>query len=138
MSGGVDISASAVMKLDRDLRTISYSAEQGCAMRENAAATLRALRAALDAAERERDEARIDCDGLGHHVAILLQQYLDAMNARDTADATGYARGVRDAAGEDGCRIRCDECVREKRRCLREAAILALLPDATKEKNDAE
>jgi hypothetical protein len=67
-------------------------------VQDETAALILALRAALDAAERERDEARTDCDGLGHHVAILLQQYLDAMNARDAAAATGYARGVQDAA----------------------------------------
>jgi hypothetical protein len=49
-------------------------------------ATLRALRAALDAAERERDEARDD--------------YETAMVTATNADATNYARGVRDAAAK--------------------------------------
>jgi hypothetical protein len=105
-----------------------------------------ALRAALDAAEREqyaagwkegRDAMLADADTL-------------LADAKATADATGYARGVRDAAGVvkevrdwDGSESYCDSCKNGQANPDKEEvanAILALLlaTDATKEKNDAE
>lgn len=118
MSGGVDISAEALEAMMLHFGNLPNP--------DAAMATVRALRAALDAAEQQFRE----------HVERAAD---DHIAARDAADAAGYARGVREAADKAGCRIRCDECVREKRRCLREAAILALLPatDATKETRDA-
>ena len=114
-----------------------------------------ALRAALDAAERERDEARrhanegrqaeADADRDRHAALVTLNQlfkeHTDMIAERDAADATGYARGVRDAAGVCQARHKGMAHIREYAEaqwCA--AAILALLPatDATKEKNDAE
>lgn len=90
------------------------------------AAMLRALRAALDAAERERDEA--DARGDDWH-----DQASKFRHERDAADATGYARGVRDAAG-------LFENAQSKSwmGVSIVIAILALLPatDATKETRD--
>ncbi len=69
------------------------------------AALILALRAALDAAERERDAAQAYAF---RSQQIAREQAIEAHNAedkceqlvveRDAADATGYARGVRDAA----------------------------------------
>jgi hypothetical protein len=116
MTGAVDIGREACERLADDLQMVRWPADQGCKMREDAAHTLRALRAALDAAERERDEFQASFDlawdadmrgikrwqaahpgkeltwpGRDKLVAWLLSE-------RDAADATGYARGVRDAA----------------------------------------
>ncbi len=126
---------------------------------------LRALRAALDAAERERDEARErgEADGdvvfsLTQDVQALRGQLSDVLAENDALrftlnnvrlnDATGYARGVRDAAAilannvcdlNGGKLIAIPERIKPMRDTVRgayEDAILALLPDATKEKND--
>jgi hypothetical protein len=76
MTGAVDYSASAVKRLAARLSAIPM--DMTLNEFDEAAAILRALRDALDEAERERDEA------LGE--------------AKIYRDATGYARGVRDAA----------------------------------------
>lgn len=55
----VDISPARCEALADDLQLIRWPADQGSKLREDAAHTLRALRAALDATERERDEARM-------------------------------------------------------------------------------
>jgi flagellar biosynthesis/type III secretory pathway protein FliH len=137
-----DISAEAVERLARALdATGRYTIDQLIGMEaESAAATLRALRAALDAAERERDEA---------HKQGYCEGYEDGEKA---ADATGYARGVRDAADAAKAEriteatahahlIQTDpEWVEGYNSGLSdlEAAILALLPatDETKETRD--
>lgn len=110
------------------------------------AATLRALRAALDAAERERDEARQERDA---EAAGLTWFRLEAK----AADATGYARGVQDAVGAlkiipvtvGGPESHPDRVVAqfglevaEAMRSEATRSILALLPatDATKETRD--
>jgi hypothetical protein len=83
-----DISREACERLAEDFDTMrSYhkATSPEAAWHENAAATLRALRAALDAAERERN-------------AAIREIGNTAREATAAADATGYARGVRDAS----------------------------------------
>jgi hypothetical protein len=94
-------------------RTSKSFADVGMSLREDgdieaadnadfAAALIHALRAALDEAERERDEA--DARGDDWH-----EQASKFRDERDAAEATGYAGGVRDAAAvayeawKDGC-----------------------------------
>jgi hypothetical protein len=101
--------------------------------------TILALRAALDAAERERDEARNQANVTTKLMAARGTN-LDYWEAtakkleaeRDAADATGYARGVRDAA-ERGRRFGSFYITEADASAIHDA-ILALLP---KEKNDA-
>jgi hypothetical protein len=121
-----DISREACERLSKLLLGDDWASVRSCV--PDTAALILALRAALDAAERERDDWR---QGARAEAAIA-----DTMKAeRDAAAATGYARGVKDAAG-----------VCEKRLISRSYgshadayeyamnAILALLP---KEKTDA-
>jgi hypothetical protein len=85
-----------------------------------------ALRAALDAALRER--------AMLHEIARNeASDCTKAQDERDAADATGYARGVRNAAAKFSGPYRLDLWTSE----AVAAAILALLP-ANKETNDAE
>lgn len=131
MSGAVDIGREALLRLSAvlthnpDLRV------------RQAVAPILALRAALDAAERERDEALEKVANYRSHdrhmatVNSQIQRELDATRAqRNAADATGYARGVRDADELARAyligRPPAEDAYRE--------CILALLP---KEKNDA-
>jgi hypothetical protein len=64
---------------------------------------LRALRAALDAAERERDHWKEYSSGQGALISsgvfVKNDEYVALVAAPAAADATGYARGVREAAG---------------------------------------
>ena len=87
-----------------------------------------ALRAALDAAERERDEARADMEKSAKATRRAVDQMAEAVAERDAAAVTHYARGVQDAASlaHNQRSYSVAEIV---------SAILALLP---KEKNDAE
>lgn len=103
-----DISPEAVEMHVQDMLTMRCTA---------AAATLRALRAALDAAERERDELQstfrvrwnADMRAIKRWQAahpgkeLTWPDHADLvvwlLAERDAASATGYARGVRDAAG---------------------------------------
>ena len=147
MTGAPDISAEAVERLAKGFGNPAYLMPAPLEV----AATLRALRAALDAAERERDEARGKLKGSYEEG---LRDALDPLRlelARDAADATGYARGVRDAAGllnrlADEASARMPDGgpfglvarhVENTRGLARD--ILALLPatDATKETRDA-
>lgn len=145
MSAPVDISAEAVERL-----ALRYSDLRYVAMGHGkVAATLRALRAALDAAERERDAYRSsEAEVLAENDALRFT----LSNAR-LNDATGYARGVRDAAAilannvcdlNRGKLIPVPERIRPMRDAVRgayEDAILALLPATTtetKETRDAE
>ncbi len=108
---GPDISESAVERLLFNYRGM---------MPHDIEKLILALRAALDAAERERDEAHYDA------CRTVTQRLADAQ-------ATGYARGVKAAVDNaramhaDGWHM--DAII---------AAVLALLPDATKETRDAE
>ena len=76
----------------------------------HAVATVLALRAALDAAERERDEAHSRGDDWCDQAqkmrrerdAAVREIGNTAREATAAADATGYARGVKDAA--DACK----------------------------------
>lgn len=92
MNAGADYSREAVERLAHGCDHFN-----GNWMIENSAeiaATLRALRAALDAAERERDEARSQLsDVLAENDALRF-----TLNNARLSDATGYARCVRDAA----------------------------------------
>jgi len=99
-----------------------------------------ALRAALDAAERERDEARSRLQVETWNAETLNACCENLKVKRDAADATGYARGVRDAMklAEAERLKRLDhenlEHVGAYRAVMAlEMALLALLP---KEKND--
>jgi hypothetical protein len=86
-----------------------------------------ALRAALDAAERERDAYRSsEAEVLAENDALRF-----TLNNARLDDATGYARGVKDAAG-------LFENAQSKSwmGVSIVIAILALLPDATKEAGD--
>ncbi len=121
MSAPVDYGASAVERL-RVRLVLLDSREHPDNVRADAADMVVALRAALDAAERERDEA---------HKQGYCEGYEDGEKA---ADANGYARGVRDAA-ERGRRFGNFYITKSDANAIH-AIILALLPDATKETHD--
>lgn len=133
MSGGVDISAEAVemLALIREVGAKGWREEGEEAfarIEDETAATLRALRAALDAAQEEATRRTREVE-----LTYRVQMRLTA--ERDAADATGYARGVRDAANEAH-----ERWVWGAPPEGTEGAILALLPaaDATKETRNAE
>lgn len=137
-----DISREAVERMAEDFDTMRcYHNGKGpeAAWYENAAVTLRALRDALDAAERERDELRAakwqvrHTDTANTMVQLALARD-EAFAERDAADATGYARGVRDAADQiKRLSVQRMGCVtRTYKDCS--AAILALLPATTETK----
>lgn len=109
MTGAVDISASAVERLR--VRLVMLDSRAG---RRDAADMVVALRAALDAVERERDEA--DARGDDWH-----EQATKFRHERDAADATGYERGVRDA-------FHAMDALPDHVRRYAEPVILALLP----------
>jgi hypothetical protein len=140
---------------------------------EYAAALILTLRAALDAAERERDGANALVERMHAQDVLAIKQWQEANPGNDLVwpdhmrltawcmgevaklaagrDATGYARGVRDAAEaakaaklpqhlvESGPMAGWQTFDHEWPKTIRHA-ILALLPatDATKEKNDGE
>jgi len=83
------------------------------------AATLRALRSELDAAERERDAWKLQSDDWQKRGWELGKQ-------ADAADATGYARGAKDAAAaaHEAWKNGCPPAEISE-------AILALLPKET-------
>ncbi len=160
MIAPVDISAEAVAdhlrrlsinrmhlngRLDGDHVSAAYR------FSEQSSDLIRALRAALDAAERERDEARKERSHQQGRADANARKTAEEQRRADAADATGYARGVRDAAGL-AQRLKAQPCISGKCTCwptcearktdasLAEiaAAILALLPatDAPKETRD--
>lgn len=151
-----DISAEAVERLAEDFDTMRcYHNGKGpeAAWYENAAATLRALRAALDAAERERDAyMSSEAEVLAESDALRF-----TLNNARLSDATGYARGEADGIRKAAEAVKGSMAVKlqlvdphvqkfhgdDRYRDVRAAyaaAILALLPatDATKETRDAE
>ncbi len=111
MSGAVDISREACGQVIQDLAAFAIMLGGAPAI-EAAQFQIEALRAALDAAERERDEARNAISviakavnyrssyqaPLSQRVVELAKAYDNFPAERDAADATGYARGLRDAA----------------------------------------
>ena len=127
MSGGVDISAEAVERLAANCERVRHTFRLTNRECDELAATLRALRAALDAAKRERDRWKAARDESE-------RQYQQVMSELIAAEDANYARGVRDAANEAH-----ERWVWGAPPEGTEGAILALLPatDATKEKNDA-
>ena len=95
-----------------------------------AVAPILALRAALDAAERERDD-KVQMYRMAESENTMLRETLNA------ADATGYARGVQDAAALCLSRAKANHHNGMPNGSMLNdaAAILALLP-ANKDKND--
>lgn len=140
MTGAVDIGREACGDAIQELAALAISLGGAPAI-ETAQLQIEALRAALDAAERERDALSKHSDDQYDEISSLEEQVEELVKERDAADATGYARGVRDAASkvDERARILVIEGFRNDDlavRVLREeaAAILALLPEK-KEKN---
>jgi hypothetical protein len=112
MTGAVDIGREACERLASWIETSGIILERNFALAE-APALILALRAALDAAERERDAAR---RWAAEESGMLLAE-------RHAADAAGYARGVRDAAA-----FFAPDGLVPLNPVFARAAILALLP----------